>query len=117
MEGDRTGTRVTELTPDQREQLRMNLDELIAACDEHGFVLRMPIDEERSAAIEPLLYGAARLHVYRNENLGQTSDRIYDYGDVRMAIFGLGELCAKPDREPSGWRRRYVDGVLEKADA
>lgn len=112
-----SGTTVRELTEDERDRLGDALEALRGVADEYGFVFRIAISDERQAAVEPLLFGAARIHVFRNEMLGKFSDRIYEYENGLDAIFVLAVLDADAELEPAGWRRRYTDeSGWEKAD-
>lgn len=103
------GPRVRALTPEEQDQLRLDLASLADATDDHGFILRMSLDDDLSAAVEPLLFGAGRVHVYRRENLDRFSDRIYEFENLIEAVFALGELTVDPDRDPSGWQRCYTE--------
>ena len=105
------GTKVRKLSEDEQDRLKDDLAALYDAVDEHGFVFRIQLDDATQAAVEPLLYGAARLHVFPNEMLGKSSPRMYEYEQGLQAIFALAIVTpdADPDWEPAGWRRRYTD--------
>lgn len=112
-----SGTTVRELTADEIDRFRDALDALRGACDEYGFIFRRALDDERQVAVEPLLYGAGRVHVFRNAMLGKMSERIYDYADGFDAILASAMLTPSLEPEPAGWRRRYTDeDGWEKAD-
>lgn len=101
---------VRKLTDAEQAKLRQDLEWMKRVCDEYGFVARYPIDEGRQGAVEPLLFGAGRLHVFRDQDLGRTSEKIWDFVHVFDAFVELCELSADPDYEVKRWRRYYVDG-------
>lgn len=80
-----------------------------------GHIGPLWIDERRAVWIEPLLYGAARLHVGTPGGDGTPADGGYDdswdYASLADAMRAAAAWALAPwEPEPAGWRRHGVDG-------
>lgn len=101
---------VRKLTEEEQAQLAQDLETVKARCDEYGFLIRLPLEEGWQGGVEPMLFGAGRLHVFRDAELGKSSPKIYDFERAFEAFCELCELSVDPDYELKGWRRRHIDG-------
>lgn len=85
------------------EELKDEVLELRAIADEHGFVARVNLSGGMMAAVELSLFGAARLHVFRGEMLGKSSDQVFDYDGPISAFAEM--LRMTKGHKPLGYRR------------